>query len=402
MTTERAPRHGGGGAGAGAPGGGAGQRTGGAGTAAGGAGTAAGGSAVATGGPGVGAGGPGAGTGGAGPAGGGVRGEGAGGSGAAGGLDALDHGILKVLHRDPRAPFAEVAAAVGAHERTVARRLERMTADGRVAFVAALIPEYQYEGVTAEIAVRCAPGRVHEVALTLAALDETRSVEVATGALDVFVELQAAGHDALLTLVDTAIGRLDGVVDIHSAVVLRLLLTASDWAPYDDEPTDVRRHAVEGTALPEPPDVDELDRRLVELLRRDARMSTTRLARELSVGETTARRRLARLTASHVLHLRLHADPAVLGYPVEARFRLGVPHRELDGAIRLLAREPAVRHLVVTSGGTSLLGYSSHRDTRDLQEFTARVFARLEGVTSTETALLMRTYKRAGFTAVEA
>ncbi|MFC9596278.1 Lrp/AsnC family transcriptional regulator, partial [Streptomyces sp. NPDC056944] len=352
---------------------------------------------------GAGSGGPGAAGGGArGAAGAGARGEGGGGSGSPGGLDALDHGILKVLHRDPRAPFAEVAAAVGAHERTVARRLERMTADGRVAFVAALIPEYQYEGVTAEIAVRCAPGRVHEVALTLAALDETRSVEVATGALDVFVELQAAGHDALLTLVDTVIGRLDGVVDIHSAVVLRLLLTASDWAPYDDEPTDVRRHAVEGTALPEPPVVDELDRRLVELLRRDARMSTTRLARELSVGETTARRRLARLTASHVLHLRLHADPAVLGYPVEARFRLGVPHRELDAAIRLLAREPAVRHLVVTSGGTSLLGYSSHRDTRDFQGFTARVFARLEGVTSTETALLMRTYKRAGFTAVEA
>ncbi|MGW8763348.1 Lrp/AsnC family transcriptional regulator [Streptomyces sp. NPDC055815] len=328
-------------------------------------------------------------------------GPGAGAPGPGGGLDALDHGILKVLHRDPRAPFAEVAAAVGAHERTVARRLERMTADGRVAFVAALIPEYQYEGVTAEIAVRCAPGRVHEVALTLAALDETRSVEVATGALDVFVELHAPGHDALLTLVDTVIGRLDGVVDIHSAVVLRLLLTASDWAPYDDEPTDVRRHAIEGTALPEPPVVDELDRRLVELLRRDARMSTTRLARELSVGETTARRRLARLTASHVLHLRLHADPAVLGYPVEARFRLGVPHRGLDPAIRLLAREPALRHLVVTSGGTSLLGYSSHRDTRDFQEFTARVFARLEDVTSTETALLMRTYKRAGFTAVQ-
>ncbi|MFF0473723.1 Lrp/AsnC family transcriptional regulator [Streptomyces sp. NPDC004284] len=332
---------------------------------------------------------------------GGARRDGVGGPGPGGGLDALDHGILKVLHRDPRAPFAEVAAAVGAHERTVARRLERMTADGRVAFVAALIPEYRYEGVTAELAVRCAPGRVHEVALTLAALDETRSVEVATGALDVFVELHAAGHDALLTLVDTVIGRLDGVVDIHSAVVLRLLLTASDWAPYDDEPTEVRRHAMEGTALPEPPLVDELDRRLVELLRRDARMSTTRLARELSVGETTARRRLARLTASHVLHLRLHADPAVLGYPVEARFRLGVPHRELGPAIRLLAREPALRHLVVTSGGTSLLGYSSHRDTRDFQEFAARVFARLEGVTSTETALLMRTYKRAGFAVLQ-
>ncbi|MEU8761431.1 Lrp/AsnC family transcriptional regulator [Streptomyces sp. NPDC048659] len=314
-------------------------------------------------------------------------------------LDEVDHAVLRVLHRAPRAAFADVAAAVGVHERTVARRLERMTASGRVAFVAALVPEYLHEGVTAELAVRCAPGRVHEVALALAALDEARSVEVATGALDVFVELTLPDHGALLTLLDTVVGRLDGVVDVHSALVLRLLLTASDWAPYADAPTEVRRHAMEGRALPEPPAVDELDRRLVELLRRDARMSTTRLARELRTGETTARRRLARLMDSHVLHLRLRADPAVLGYPVEARFRLALPYRALDPAIRLLAREPAVRHLVVTSGTTNLLGYSSHRDVRDVHDFAARVLGRLDGVTDTETALLMRTYKRAGFAA---
>ncbi|MEV7612684.1 Lrp/AsnC family transcriptional regulator [Streptomyces sp. NPDC089799] len=311
-------------------------------------------------------------------------------------LDAVDHEVLRALHRDPRAAFAEVAAAAGVHERTVARRLDRMTASGRVGFTAALIPEHLGEGVTAELAVRCAPGRVHETALALARRPETRSVEVATGALDVFAELTAPDHDALLTLIDSAVGRLAGVVDIHSSVVLRLLLTASDWAPYDDEPTGVRRHAMEGRLLPEPPAVDELDRTLVALLSRDARMSTTRLARELRVGETTARRRLARLMGSHVLHLRLHADPAVLGYPVEARFRIGVDHRRLGSAIQLLAREPAVRHLVVTTGSTNLLGYSSHRDTRALHTFTTSVFAQLDGVTQAETALLMRTYKRAG------
>ncbi|MEU8772996.1 Lrp/AsnC family transcriptional regulator [Streptomyces sp. NPDC048606] len=311
-------------------------------------------------------------------------------------LDEVDHRVLRALHRDPRAGFAPLAAAIGVHERTVARRLERMTATGHVRFTAALVPEYQGEGITAELAVRCAPGRVHETALALARRPETRSVEVATGALEVYAELNAPDHEALLALVDTVVGRLDGVVDIHSGVVLRLLLTAADWAPYDDEPTEVRRLVMAGAPLPEPLVVDELDRALVALLGRDARMSTTRLARELRVGESTARRRLTRLMSSHVLHLRLHADPAVLGYPVEARFRLGVTHSRLDAAIRRLAREPAVRHLVVTTGGAALLGYSSHRDIRDLYAFTTRVFAGLEGVNSTETALLMRTYKRAG------
>ncbi|MFE5616265.1 Lrp/AsnC family transcriptional regulator [Streptomyces sp. NPDC056524] len=310
-------------------------------------------------------------------------------------LDAVDHMVLRALHRNPRAPFAEIGASAGVHERTVARRLERLTATGRVRFTAALVPEYLGEGVIAEIAVRCAPGRLHETALSLARRPDTRSVEVATGDLEVYAEIAAPDHDTLLTLIDSAIGRLDGVVDIRSQVVLRLLLTASDWAPYDDMPTDVRRRMTEGVPLPDPPAVDDLDRRLVSLLGTDARMSTTRLAHALQMGETTARRRLARLMASHVLHLRLHADPAVLGYPVEARFRLSVAPRGLEPALRLLAREPAVRHLVLTTGASNVLGYSSHRDTRELHAFTTRVFARLDGVTATETAVLMRTYKRA-------
>ncbi|GGZ93338.1 Lrp/AsnC family transcriptional regulator [Streptomyces subrutilus] len=313
-------------------------------------------------------------------------------------LDEVDHAVLRVLHRDPRAGFAEVAAAAGVHERTVARRLERMTATGHVRFTAALVPEYLGEGITAELAVRCAPGRVHETALALARRPETRSVEVATGALEVFAEFNTPDHQTLLTLIDSVVGRMDGVVDIHSGVVMRLLLTAADWAPYDDEPTRTRRLVMAGRGPRAPLAVDELDRGLVALLHRDARMSTTRLARELRVGESTARRRLARLMTSHVLHLRLHADPAVLGYPVEARFRIGTAHSRLGAAIRLLAREPAVRHLVVTTGTTALLGYSSHRDLADLHAFTSRVFGHLDGVTSTDTALLMRTYKRAGVT----
>ncbi|GAA1963502.1 Lrp/AsnC family transcriptional regulator [Kitasatospora viridis] len=309
-------------------------------------------------------------------------------------LDPLDHAILRTLHRDPRAPFAQIAAATGVHERTIARRLERMTATGEVRFTASLLSEHLGEGSTVELAVRCAPGRLHETALALARRPDTRSVEVATGSLDAYAELTVPSPEHLLAVVDGSIGRLDGVLGVHSSVVLRLLLTASDWAPYDEEPTPVRRRLAQGQPAPEPITVDELDRQLVRLLQDDARMSTTALARALSVGETTARRRLTRLMASHVLHLRLHAEPAILGYPVEARFRLTVTPRGLDAALRRLAAEPAVRQLVTTTGASNLLGYSSHRTPAELDGFTARALADLDGVLGVETALLMRTYKR--------
>lgn len=263
---------------------------------------------------------------------------------------------------------------------------------------ASLVPEYLGEGVTAELAVRCAPGRLHDTALALARRPDTRSVEVGTGPAELTAEVMAASPEQLLDVIDGSIGQLEGIVGIHSSVVLRLLLTASDWAPYDDEPTHTRRLLAEGRPLPEPIAIDALDRELVRLLQDDARISTSRLARELSVGETTARRRLARLMTSHVLHLRLHAEPGFLGYPVESRFRLAVSHRHLDSALRRLAREPAIRHLLVTTGSSNVLGYASHRSISAVDEFTSRALADLDGVTAAETTLLLRTYKRAGFT----
>lgn len=66
-------------------------------------------------------------------------------------------------------------------------------------------------------------------------------MDVATGASEVVAELIVPGPDQLFSLVDGPIARIPGVTGIHTAVVLRLLLTATDWDPYGDEPTPTRR-----------------------------------------------------------------------------------------------------------------------------------------------------------------
>ncbi|MFF0187564.1 Lrp/AsnC family transcriptional regulator [Streptomyces sp. NPDC005244] len=310
-------------------------------------------------------------------------------------FDGPDLAILQFLAQRPRASFAEAGEQVGLHERTVARRLERMLGTGRVRFISALLGEYLGEGLVVELAVRCAPGRLTEVARAIAARPDTRSVEVATGDLVVLAEMIVADEAELLDLIDRTIGGMPGVLDIHSALVLRLLLTAVDWTPYGAEPTRMRRLAMDGVGPPPIP-VDDIDRELANLLAEDARMPMTGLAVRLNLGESTVRRRLNRLMASHVFHLRLFAEPSVLRHPVEARFRLRVEHAHLDTALRRLAHEPSIRHLVVTTGSDNVLGYSSHATAADMHAFHARAFSGLDGVREVQTALLMRTYKRAG------
>ncbi|UKY53988.1 Lrp/AsnC family transcriptional regulator [Streptomyces inhibens] len=72
-------------------------------------------------------------------------------------LDALDQVVLRTLRREPRASYAEVAAATGAHERTVARRVERMLGTGRIRFTASLLHEYIGTGVAAQLASGAPP-----------------------------------------------------------------------------------------------------------------------------------------------------------------------------------------------------------------------------------------------------
>lgn len=311
-------------------------------------------------------------------------------------FDRQDLAILQFLAQRPRGSFADAGAQVGLHERTVARRLERMLRTGQVRFIGGLLGEYLGEGLVVELAVRCAPGHLDEVARAIAARQDARSVEVATGDLVVLAEMLVADENRLIELVDRVIGSMPGVLDIHSALVVRLLLTAVDWAPYESRPTRMRELAMEGRRPPAPIDVDDVDRELAALLAEDARMSTAGLANRLNLGESTVRRRLNRLLASHVFHLRLFAEPSVLGYPVEARFRLRVDHTHLDVALRHLAGDPSIRHLVVTTGSANVLGYSSHATVADMDAFHARAFSALHGVREVQTALLIRTYKRAG------
>ncbi|MGW1270986.1 AsnC family protein [Streptomyces sp. NPDC002491] len=233
-----------------------------------------------------------------------------------------------------------------------------------------------------ELAVRCAPGSLRETAAALAARADTRSVEISTGAPEVFTELLIPDHDALLTAIDGSIGRIPGVVDIHSSVVLRPLLTANDWAPYDDGPTPVRRRLVEGTDLPAPLAVDDLDRWLVELLERDARTPMAQLSDELCSSRTFS---TCACTSSR-RRLRFPSRPA----------SSSPSNTTLDNAVRRLAQELAIPHLVLTTGRADVLGYSSHRSTQDLYASTARVFSELEGLNGAETAVLLRTYKRVG------
>ncbi len=102
--------------------------------------------------------------------------------------------------------------------------------------------------------------------------------------------------------------------------------------------------------------MDETDRRLIDLLRADARAPTTRLARALGMSRTTVQSRLERLERSGVIAgytVRL-AESHERGL-IQAYVMMTVSHRRANDVAAAARRLSAVRRLQAVSGPFDLV-----------------------------------------------
>jgi len=133
---------------------------------------------------------------------------------------------------------------------------------------------------------------------------------------------------------------------------------------------------------------------MVELLQRDGRLSVAELARELRVTEVTARKKLRRLLADGIIRVVATVDPFDVGYETPVIIGLKVQRSMLDAVADQLSRLPQVRYVGASTGRVDLIVEVVTRTNQDLAEFLLTDFARIEGITDSETNLIVRIYKQ--------
>lgn len=135
-------------------------------------------------------------------------------------------------------------------------------------------------------------------------------------------------------------------------------------------------------------DLDDVDRRLLALLSRDARMPVTGLAASLRVARSTVQQRLARLEASGVISgytVRLGAAADTL---VRAQVDVVADGRRIDEVVTAITAISDVCRIWTTSGDKDLLVELVTRTPTELDERIDRIAA-IRGVVSTSTTLLL-------------
>jgi DNA-binding Lrp family transcriptional regulator len=140
------------------------------------------------------------------------------------------------------------------------------------------------------------------------------------------------------------------------------------------------------------PSVDAIDRAMLELLARDARITNQRLAERVGVAPSTALARLRSLRERGVIRgFHAEVDLAVLGRPLQALIavRLVVHAREqIDAFTDAVRQLPGVLMVFHLTGVTDYLVWVAAADAQDLREFVVDHLATHPSVSHAETSLI--------------
>lgn len=319
-------------------------------------------------------------------------------------LDALDRRLVHALLIAPRAPFRQLAAALGVSDQTVRRRYSSLSSAlglrvlGRLD--SALVGRVDWI-----LRLECTPDAAVAVASALARRPDTSWVRLASGGTEVHCLFQPRGpeeRDALL------LDRLTGSRRVLGVGAHALLHTfgAVAWHEFTraltpDESASLRADAEDPSPgneeSPEGPvHLSRQDEALTGLLAKDGRATAAALAAGTGWHESTVRRRIAQLHRAGVLYFDVDLDERALGGALTAVLWISAEPSALPAVGTAIAAHPEAPFACATTGPTNLFASVVCADTRHLYRYLTTQIGELTGVRHIETAPTIRTLKRAG------
>jgi DNA-binding Lrp family transcriptional regulator len=334
-------------------------------------------------------------------------------------LDEIDRQIVHVLTVEPRASFRAIAEVTGISDQTAARRYHKLSESAGLR-VLGVVNGARVGWVDWFVRLQTTPGSADSIAEALARRPDTRWVNLASGGTEIICTVQASTPEQRDALFLRGLPGSRRVVQISAHSILhnftphawqgiRQALSAEQLgglgvlpSPGGTNPKAPPETPLLGGSLPpRPPSAPRPlllpeDEPLLAELARDGRASHAALAAAIHWHESTVRRRIEELRHSGLLHFEVDVDSQCLGMNVSALLWLKVEPSRLDAVGHALAQHPEIPFAAATTGPANVLVTALFRDTQHLYEYLTGPLASLPGVSSVETAPIIRTLKRTG------
>ncbi|MGD0081862.1 MAG: Lrp/AsnC family transcriptional regulator [Acidimicrobiales bacterium] len=136
--------------------------------------------------------------------------------------------------------------------------------------------------------------------------------------------------------------------------------------------------------------LDAIDRRILDLLSADGRVSVREVAEQARIGRATAYNRIQRLQDAGVIRgFTVVLDPRKTGAGLAAYVYIKIDQHAWRKVGQLVAKLPGVEHVSLVSGEWDLLVLVRVHDPSDLRDVILERLHAIEGVTATQTTFVL-------------
>ena len=313
-------------------------------------------------------------------------------------LDAIDRQIVHVLTIEPRASFRTIAEVTGISDQTAARRYRRLSESAGLR-VLGVVDGTRLGWVDWFLRLQTTPGSADSIAEALARRPDTAWVHLASGGTEVSCMLEERSAEQRDALLLRGLPGSRRVVQISAHSILHNF-TPGPWRELTRALSPAQLDRLGPPLAPDQPALEALllpdDEPLLAELVRDGRATHAALAGAIHWHESTVRRRMDELRRAGLLHFEVDLENGAFGMNVQATLWLSIEPARLEETGRALAAHREIPFVAATTGPTNLLASAIFRDTRHLYEYLTGELATLPGVSSVQTAPVIRTLKRTG------
>lgn len=134
---------------------------------------------------------------------------------------------------------------------------------------------------------------------------------------------------------------------------------------------------------------DDIDKRLMMLLKQNARQSNRALAEQLKVSRVTIQGRIRKLIDNEVIRITVLFDPRRLGTPVGVIIGLDVTHRRLDEVMDMLSEKEPIARVSKSTGRFNILAVAMFASIDEVSDFVFNVLTKMDGIKHSETFVLL-------------
>lgn len=140
--------------------------------------------------------------------------------------------------------------------------------------------------------------------------------------------------------------------------------------------------------------IDDIDKKILILLKDNARISLTEIAKKVGLSVMGVKNRIKKLEEKGVIEgYSANINFTKLGYSIVAFVEISVEAKKRAEAVRELKKRKEVVELYEIGGTYDFIAKIVVKDMNELREFLAITLAKIEGIVATHTLLIIKDHK---------